>query len=70
MSSTVLKFRLVLRTGAHGSTEGILICTDKRCTGSQTKLSYGKVIVLFLRTDVIFQLNLRQGEMPIANTVT
>ena len=43
---------------------------DKRCTGSQTKLSYGKVIVLFLRTDVIFQLNLRQGEMPIANTVT
>ena len=70
MSSTVLKFRLALRTGAHGSTEWILICTDKRCTGGQTKLSYGKVIVLFLLTDVIFQLNLRQGEMPIANTVT
>ena len=65
----VLKFRLALRNGAHGSTEWILICTDKRCTGSQTKLSYGKVIVLFLLTDVIFQLNLHQGEMPIANPV-
>ena len=70
MSSTVLKFRLALRNGTHGSTEWILIHTDKRCTGSQTKLSYGKVIVLFLLTDIIFQLNLSQGEMPIANPVT
>lgn len=71
MSSTVLKFRLAVRNLARqGSTEWILVCTDKRYTGRQTKLSYGKVIVLFLLTDIIFQLNLCQGEISIANPVS